>query len=253
MPMYQFGSGTLWGVRTDVGIPTPVKFGALQEVSIDLSSTTKELYAGNQFPVAIARGTGKITGKAKIGQIHGRLLAELFFGGTLATGRPSVIVNNEMQTVPSAGPYVVTAAKATQIVDDLGVILGDYGTSLRRVGTPWENGQYSVDLNTGTYTFYASEAGKDVRLSYTHAVTSGQSVTIVNKPLGQQPVFSVALETAYTAPSGIKTASLILKSCVSTKLTIPTKLDDFVISEFDFSAFADDTGEILTWNFSEAS
>ena len=44
---------------------TPVPFGALQDVSMDISSSKKELYGQRQFPLAVARGTGKIDCKAK--------------------------------------------------------------------------------------------------------------------------------------------------------------------------------------------
>jgi hypothetical protein len=68
-----FGSGALWGERTDVtgsGIG-PRQFGVLQDIQIDFDWTDKELYGQLQFPVAIARGQGKISGKAKFAQIIG--------------------------------------------------------------------------------------------------------------------------------------------------------------------------------------
>ena len=60
-----FGSGAVWGERTDVtgsGIG-PRQFGVLQDIQIDFNWSDKELYGQLQFPVAIARGQGKITGK----------------------------------------------------------------------------------------------------------------------------------------------------------------------------------------------
>ena len=82
-----FGSGAVWGERTDVigsGIG-PRQFGVLQDIQIDFDWTDKELYGQLQFPVAVARGQGKITGKAKFAQILGLLYSDIFFGLTPAT------------------------------------------------------------------------------------------------------------------------------------------------------------------------
>ena len=38
--------------------------------------------------------------------------------------------------------------------------------------------------------------------------------------------------------------SLVLNACTATKLSLPTKTDDYEIQEFDFSAFADPSGTI---------
>ena len=53
-----FGSGAVWGERTDVtgtGIG-PRQFGVLQDIRIDFDWTDKPLYGQLQFPLAIARG-----------------------------------------------------------------------------------------------------------------------------------------------------------------------------------------------------
>ena len=72
-----FGAGALWGNRTDVtgsGIG-PDQFGILQDVQIDWDWQTKELWGQFQFPVDIARGQGKITGKAKFAASSARSTA----------------------------------------------------------------------------------------------------------------------------------------------------------------------------------
>ena len=84
-----FGSGAVWGERTDVtgsGIG-PRQFGVLQDIQIDFDWTDKELYGQLQFPVAIARGQGKITGKAKFAQILGlpEMVQHAYIAGKLET------------------------------------------------------------------------------------------------------------------------------------------------------------------------
>jgi len=105
-----FGSGALWGERTDVigsGIG-PRQFGVLQDIQIDFDWSDKELYGQLQFPVAIARGQGKITGKAKFAQILGLLYSDIFFGVTPATGQFAVS-QLEAATVPSYRRILVMA------------------------------------------------------------------------------------------------------------------------------------------------
>jgi hypothetical protein len=63
------------------------KFGALQDVSVDISFNLKELYGQNQFPLTIARGQGKIEGKAKFANLNGGMVNDLFFGQTNAPAR----------------------------------------------------------------------------------------------------------------------------------------------------------------------
>ena len=63
MPNFQFGSGSLFA--TPIGgnqgaNPTPIQFGTLQDVSLDVSFAMKELYGQNQFAEQVARGKGKI-------------------------------------------------------------------------------------------------------------------------------------------------------------------------------------------------
>src|ERR1700745_1754588 len=144
-----FGAGALWGNRTDLtgsGIG-PDQFGILQDVQIDWDWTTKELWGQFQFPVDIARGQGKITGKAKFARIFGAIYGDLFFGQTPAAGQLT-ITENEAANVPATGPYTVAVATASASANDLGVYYaggGAAGTRFARVTTPAAAGQYSVN------------------------------------------------------------------------------------------------------------
>src|SRR5690348_6969563 len=142
-----FGSGAVWGERTDVigsGIG-PRQFGVLQDIQIDFSWSDKELYGQLQFPVAIARGQAKITGKAKFAQILGLLYSDIFFGVTPAAGQ-SAVSQLEAATVPAAKPYTVIAANEASYNDDLGVVYAGNGRRLNRVTTPAAAGEYVADF-----------------------------------------------------------------------------------------------------------
>src|SRR5262245_30741015 len=83
---------------------TPQAFGTLQNVSIDLSWTTKELYGQYNFAVAVGQGNCKITGKAASANIQARLFNDIFFNGTLSQGELAAAVR-EPGTVPGASTY----------------------------------------------------------------------------------------------------------------------------------------------------
>src|SRR5260370_37252222 len=154
-----FGWGEVWGEGTDVtgsGIG-PRKFGVLQDIHIDFNWTDKPLYGQLQFPLAIARGQGKITGTAKFAQILGLLYSDIFFGLTPATGQFAVS-QLEAASVPAVTPYTVTVANAANYNDDLGVVYAGSGRRFNRVTTPSAAGQYSVNFSTGIYTFSSADA-----------------------------------------------------------------------------------------------
>src|ERR1700751_1737214 len=117
-----FGSGAIWGERTDVigsGIG-PRQLGVLQDIQIDFDWSDKELYGQLQFPVAIARGQGKITGKAKFAQILGLLYSDIFSGVTPGAGHFAVSKRGAAP-VPATTPYTFIPANAASYNDDLGV------------------------------------------------------------------------------------------------------------------------------------
>jgi hypothetical protein len=253
MALYTFGSGALFAVRGDVANSTPVKFGALQEASVEFAASSKELYGQYQFPLAVARGKAKITGKAKFGQIQGRAFFDLFFGQPASTGQ-TTLANAEAQSVPASGPYTVQVTNHATFVGDLGVVYAATGLPLVQVASSPAAGQYTVAVGTGTYTFAAADAGAAILVSYQYTVSgSGQQFTLANPLMGVQPSFQIVLETSYQSPSGLKKADLTLFNCVSSKLSLDAKQEDFTIPEMDFEAFANASGNVFTWSFSEAS
>ncbi|HFC1128570.1 TPA: hypothetical protein ACFB5S_001624 [Neisseria gonorrhoeae] len=82
-----FGSGEVFAqMITDaygnrVQNATPVRIMGLQEMSVDLSAELKEFYGQNRYPLAVAQGKVKVSGKMKGALINGLTLNTLFFGG----------------------------------------------------------------------------------------------------------------------------------------------------------------------------
>jgi hypothetical protein len=240
-----FGSGVL--IATPSGAnATPVQFGALQDVTLDISFSSKQLFGQYQFPIALARGEGKISGKAKFANIDGPLFNACFFGQSLSSGQ-KLWAYNEAGAVPASSPYAYTAANSANFDADLGVVYASSGLALTRVASAPSVGQYSVAA--GVYTFSSGDAGKAVLVSYSYVQTSGGSrAVIANKAMGAAPTFQIDFYQANPNAAGAQW-SLRLYNCVSSKLSVASKTQDFVVPELDFEAIANAAnaiGEINT-------
>ena len=247
--MYSFGSGVLIGTRTDIPNATPVNFGLVQEVTIDEAATTKELYGQFQHPLAVARGTIKTTGKAKVARISGLAFANLFYGVTPAPGQLATSFI-EAGAVPAASPYNVTPANSANLVDDAGVIYAGTGLPLTKMpaAATLAAGQYS--LAGGVYSFAAADSGKAVLVTYTYTLAAtGQRFSVTNQLIGTTPTFQAQFYTTFQGQA----VSLKLNACTASKLSFGSKLEDYVMPEFDWSCFADPAGTVMTWSFAEAS
>jgi hypothetical protein len=239
---YEFGSGNLFGATG----ATVDKFGALQDVSIDISSSLKSLYGQNAYPLTVARGQAKISGKAKFANLNGAMLNNLFFGGSIAAGRTEY-VNQEVGTIPGT-PFQITVANGATFKEDLGVTYAATGIPLVRVPSAPATGQYSVTVATGIYLFATADTGLSVYIDYGYTVAaSGKTLTVINTLTGVAPSFIASMPIKYNG----KTMYLRLLACVSSKLTLATKIEDFLVPEFDFEAFADASGNVLTLSLTE--
>jgi len=249
--MYSFGSGVLLGTRTDIANATPVNFGLVQEVTIEETATVKELNGQFQRPVAIARGTIKTTGKAKVARISGLAFGNLYYGVTPQPGQIATSYAEGPTAVPGT-PYQITVVNAATYVDDAGVINAATGLPMQLVPSGPTAGQYSVNTTTGVYTFSSADnlAGVKVLISYNYTIAgSGEKIAVVNQLLGTTPTFKAKFYTTFQGQA----VSLQLNNCTSNKLSFGTKLEDFTMPEFDFSCFADAAGNVMTWSFAEAS
>lgn len=237
MSLFSFGSGLL--IAT--GSNGPVQFGTLQDVSLDVSGSNKQLFGQNQFAVAVGRGETKISGKAKFGQVSGSLFNDLFFGVTASAGTTK-LAYNEAASIPASTPWTVTVTNSATFVADQGVVYKATGLPLQQVAAGSEaQGKYSVAA--GVYTFDTTDASADVLISYTYtSASAGKTIGFGNPLQGVQPTFSIIVSRGYNG-SGERYK---LWKCISSKLSLPTKMADFAISELDFDAFADASNNTIT-------
>jgi hypothetical protein len=235
--MFMFGAGNLYLTPSGTN-PTPVRVGTLQDVSMDISFEQKELYGNKQFPVMVARGKGKITGKAKAGEFHGALIQSLLSGATKATGRKIGVV--ESDSVPGSSPFTVTVAQSAKFSMDLGVVDANTGVPFTCGATASAANTYAVAA--GVYTFNTGDQGRAVQISYEYTDTAGSTILYSNQLMGAQLIYMLGLYN--TEPDG-SVVGIKFKSAIIPKLALGFKNDDFTMPDLDIAAFAAGDSTIL--------
>lgn len=238
MSQYVFGTGQLFA--TPVGGGAPLRFGALQDVSVDFSGDIKMLYGQYQFALDVARGKTKIEWKAASGNIDVEAFNQVFFDGTVEAGDELLQVFNEAGTVPAMSTYTVTVTHGADFVMDLGVYYATTGLPLVQVPSGPAAGQYSVSA-AGVYTFNVAQASAAMLFNYLwESSSTGGSLEISNQLMGVAPKFQLVLSQVYDS----KTFTLLLYSNVADKLSLPLKQDDYLIGEISGSAQANAANKI---------
>jgi hypothetical protein len=251
MAQFVFGSGAIYATPlidaagNAVAVPTPVKFLACQDISIDISYDSKMLHGGSQFPLAVGRGKGKASVKAKFGQVNGAVFNAAFFGQTFTTGQEQYSQDIVGTPIP-ATPFAITVVPPSSGVwaADMGV-RNAAGVPMTRVASAPTTGQYMVAA--GVYTFAAADTGLVVLIDYRYTVATGRKIAIANQLLGSTPTVAIDIVVPYLG----KQLTCRFPNGVSSKLAIATKLDDYTIPEIDFDVFADPSGNVGTMSVSE--
>jgi hypothetical protein len=245
--MNSFGLGGLYLFPS--GTTNPVEVAQLQDITTDFSYDIKELYGQYSFPVNAARGKGKVSLKASWAQVRPDVIMQIL-GGTSATGT-KMISRDNAETIPATTPYTVTVTVPSSgtFVQNLQVVdvtdTTGYPIVFEQVDSGSEAaGKYSVAA--GVYTFAAADEGKSVLISYEYSLTTGNTVTITNPIMGVAPKFAVR---AYNILDG-KQFGFYYPRCISSKLSLNMKLDDFAIPDFDITAYADAANIVEYWYIS---
>ncbi len=247
-PLAAFGPGVVIITRTDTATPLAINVGSAQEMSLEVKGNTKALYGTQQFALAVARGTVKVTGKIKAALLSGLAWNSCFFGNSFTAGYDHYYLN-EAHTVASTTQAVTNA---TGGIVDLGVTYASNGLPLQRVATVSAAGTYSVVQSTGVYTFNASD---EVALNFNYSnfsSASGQQLNVVNQQIGVNPTFQLDYYTNLNQPSS-KPFGARLFSCVADGLTLASKLEDFIMPELSFEVFANNANQVLNFDFPEVS
>jgi hypothetical protein len=249
MSQFAFGTGSLWGTQTmdaagnAIANLTPLKFGEVQDVTIDVSRDIKLLHGNLMMPVAVGGGKMKIDVKAKFARISGRLFSDLYFGQGFTGGTLTGVLNDTTGSVIPSTPYTVTVVPPSSgtWVRDLGVVDSN-GLAYTRVASAPTTGQYSVAA--GVYTFAAADTTKQVFISYTYTATSTNAkvLSLTNLPMGYLPTFGMDLAVQFNG----KQMNWRFPNCAAGKLSFDPKQDDFTQADLDINVFADAAGNIGT-------
>lgn len=245
MPQYLFGTGTVFGKRTDTANTPPVQFGVVKDVSVDFTKTLKELVGQYNIPVAIGAGEIKVAGKIGSARISASLYNNLFFGQSATAGASlqSVAAPGVAGTVPApSGPYTVTPTVPSSgtFVEDMGVYYAATGAQLTPVASGPATGQYSV--SAGVYTFASGDASTGMLFFFSYTTTSGNKIVLSNQLMGSAPTFIINMQQSFQQYGVTKILNLQLNSCIASKLNFPFKNTDFMMNELDFMIQADAAG-----------
>lgn len=241
-PIALFGPGILCVRRLDIANQGSINVGKVQEFSISLKGTNKELYGQNQLPDLVARSTVKATGKFKAARLSGLALNAAFFGQSFQSGGFEWNINEAFSVPATPGPYTYQVTNHTTFDQDLGVTYAATGQPLVMVAASPTVGQYSQ--SGGTYTFAAADQGVAMLVTYTSTTTSGQSLLYTNQPIGTTPTFQLDYWNNVNQP----TASPFAIRCfsgVSDSFGLQFKLEDFSMPELDFGLFCNAAGQLF--------
>lgn len=231
-----FGVGQLLVVPPGSN-PTPLQFGVLQDVSLDIKYTKKKLYGAYEFPVDSARAQAEIGGKIKSAAISGALFNQVLTGSAITTGQTAGSVN-EAGTIPGT-PYQVTVTQSATWVADNGVIDLTAGATLTRVASAPTTGQYSVAA--GVYTFAAADTTHSVLISYTYTLVGGKTVSLTNQLMGAGTSYVMRLFNTFRS----KALGYTLYAVTIDSLSLPLKNEDYTINDLEYDAYADTLNRVI--------
>jgi hypothetical protein len=177
----------------------------------------------------------------------GVVVGQSVTGTNIATGsyvlsfvpNTSVTLNQAISGTVASGAAIAfgptnTVANAATYTTDLGVRYAASGLPLTYVATAPAQGQYTLGGAAGSYLFAAADAGAAILTDYQYTVMTGLTLTGGNPLMGATPRFQASFTQIY---EGL-TYTMTFPNCVSSKFSLPTKLDDYTMPEIDFMAYA---------------
>ena len=254
--MFVFGSGVLIGTQLNVANPTPINFGLVQKVSVDTSVSVKELYGQFAFPVAVGSGTRKVNCKASLARFSGQAIGRLFYNQVPALGS-TISQFAEVHQRPRHRPVHDRHHNSARISWPTKGSLTPLAAFRLSMSRP-ERGTGSIHSIRRLASILSArrDQGSGVLISYTYTASSAQATTtrtlaIGNPLIGPTSTFSATLFA--TDPTNNAQFSVTLNQCVASKFSFDTNIEDFAKPDFEFQAFANAAGQVMTFNFGDAA
>lgn len=227
-----FDAGFLCGT-SPLGGP-PLRFGSLQEISVELDVELVRNRGNMQFGSVPTINNMAMKFIAKTAQISGLALHQLYFGSTPTAGSQG-LVRDLVATVPASGPYTLTPAvpNSGTWAQDMGVQYSVSGIFLVPVSSAPAQGQYTVVA--GVYTFNAADHGAALTLNFLFTQATGISINQTNPWKGLAPQWQAVLVGQYNGQQIVWN----LARCASENLKMLLPLNNFSIPQFQFQAYGD--------------
>jgi len=231
--MQHFGIGYLSAIPSGA-TPTPIPFGLVKDVSVDIAANLVKERGQWQHVVAVGRGNVDITGKAGTVSVFGGAIGQLL--GVTPVAGSTVGVPGEIGTIPTT-PFQITVTNSATWVQDHGVL--DLTTNLwmTRGATATGTGVYSVAA--GIYTFNTADAAHKVAIAYGYTSASlGKTIAVVNTPSALATGIQMVV---YGGGAAGKIVGVKFYSAFFPKLGLALKPADFTAQNVEFFATEDGT------------
>ena len=239
--MIHFAEGHLFYLPSaDQADQTPLQIGRLLQTSIDMDAALIPVSSQFQVPVKFNRTVGSIKGQSKMATLDGRLINELYFGGSLTTGALRTVINNT--ATPGSTTYTPAPPSGT-FAFDMGLVYDATGVALALVTTSPLQGQYTV--SGGVYTLNSADAAAVLRVSYAYNATTGTRLTLANQFMQFAPRFGALLRGEF----GGNQFSAWFKACSAARLGLLNPVDRYDEPNFGFEVCADNSNNIGIFSF----
>lgn len=257
----EFGTGQVMAnplsiAGSNLSTPSgPIQLAILGDMSLEFDQQLVELRGQNQWPEDVAIGNRSCKGKGTFAATSLYAFAALGFGDTIQLGLSTATATTygESGTIPApSGPYTIQVTNHTTFVTDLGVTYASTGRQFTKVASGPTAGQYSVNTTTGTYTFAAADASTAVFLSYSYTTTANM-LTVQQHAMGYGPAFEIFLQHPYQSLPTACLNGIHLFQCKAAKFSAPEKRDGYMMSDFEFQAYANGSGKVFEWTAQYAS
>lgn len=246
-----FGVANLFMNPTTGNIPTnatPQQLITLQDFSLDIDATIKELRGQSQYPDDTAFADRKITWKSGMGRMDLDAMNNVVFGeAAISTGGFPIAVN-ENHTI-SATDFVVTATNFSDVpLQDEGVIYttgtaAQIGQKLTKVASVTASGQYSY-LN-GQWTFFSADTGLGVNVSYNYTIATGRNLIVQNHVQGYGPSIEIYASNPYQEFTAGVPNYMHLYAAKVMKTGAPLKRADYTIVPLEGEGYSNSSGQVI--------
>lgn len=241
-----FMNPTLGNIPT---LPTNQQLITLQDFTLDIDATLKDLRGQFQFPDDVATADRKLAWKSGFGRLDIDAYNNVMFGeSAITTGGEDVNVN-EVHTIPASSPFTITVTNSATFVKDEGVIYASgtaaqNGQKLQNNGATYPStGQY-INSTGGVYSFAAADAGLQVKISYISTVSTGRQLLVQNHTQGWGPALEIYAANPYQEFTANIPNYVHLYAAKVTKIGIPLKRADHLITSVEGESYADASGRV---------